>query len=149
MDEVDKLQGVKRRARRSNSNVRRTIAITLVYKHFIDDQGIEYIEQAIAQTSAAPTQRTLDWKLQSNPKSTTSAKWRRVRLEDIHDEYMREGWLPEAEVHGLLEGYREPCGPGQRQWQSTTVSTERSRVCICLVADTLLDTDMRVCVGWW
>lgn len=106
--------------------------MTFVYKHFVDDQGVERIEKTVVKSSEAPTQHILDWKLRPNSQRTTRAKWRRVRLEDIHDDFMREGWLPEAKFHGLLEGYREPCDPGPCQWQLAVVSTETSCVCILL-----------------
>lgn len=103
-----------------------------MFKLFVNDQGIECIEITPQGLDIAFPKHILDWTPRSGLRGISSTKMRRVKLEDIHDDYARQGWLPEADVHGLLEEYCESYGSDQWQWHYSSVSTNRSYVFIVL-----------------
>ncbi|THH34032.1 hypothetical protein EUX98_g182 [Antrodiella citrinella] len=105
-DEILRLQGV-------SWFTRRAISMATIYqsmKHYKDDSDVEHldIDQVLSGGVAASTElRTLDWKERETAHSLFGAvlgRSRRVKLQDLEDEYLKQGWLPSVETDGAIQG---------------------------------------------
>jgi hypothetical protein len=85
--------------------------LTLYVDHHKDDSGVEHIDIAQTLTGGIPgttENRTLDWTFREHEDylfGPCLGKSRRVRLEEIDNKYLREGWLPDTEEHGAINSY--------------------------------------------
>ena len=127
-DDTDKilaLQGVGWATRKIISKA----TITLHINHYKDSQGVEHID--IEQTltggiTASPELRTLDWtprKVDHSLFGATIGKSRRIPVADIHDGYLKSGWLPDVSRDGAIEVYAESDKEkNSHTWKSNMVS---------------------------
>jgi hypothetical protein len=106
-DQILTLQGVgwfKRKAISSGT-------VTLYIKHYKQDDGVECID--IDQTltggiSGTREERVLDWEERAKEDHLFGAivgKSRRLKAEEIENDFLRTGWTEETLEHGLVESY--------------------------------------------
>lgn len=87
--------------------------ITIIVKHYKDEAGIEHIDidQSLSGgVGASNERRTMDWtyrETQDNIFGAVKGKSRRIKVEDIQDEYLQKGWLPDVLEHGAINSYVE------------------------------------------
>ncbi|GBE78259.1 hypothetical protein SCP_0111420 [Sparassis crispa] len=103
-DEILRLQGV-------GWWTRKAIQMSNLYlscKHYKDDKDVEHID--IGQTlsggvSGTTENRILDWVERPNEDNVFGAvksKSKRIRVEDIENEFLKEGWLDDTKEHGAV-----------------------------------------------
>ncbi|KAF8898892.1 hypothetical protein BD779DRAFT_45380 [Infundibulicybe gibba] len=108
-DEILTLQGVGWLKRKAVS----AATVTLHVKHYKDDAGIEHIDinQLVAGGISGTTEsRTLDWAERENEDHLFGAvkgKSRRVKVEELGETYLKEGWTGDTIEHGLVQSYAE------------------------------------------
>lgn len=112
-DEILRLQGV-------GWFTRKAIAAATIYievNHYKDDSGTEHID--IKQTlsgglGGSQEDRTLDWQNREKTDKIFGAvigKSRRVKLEDIDIDYLKNGWTSDVAECGSIESYVESDTP--------------------------------------
>ncbi|KAI0307701.1 hypothetical protein B0F90DRAFT_1813123 [Multifurca ochricompacta] len=118
-DEILRLQGVSWFKRRAIS----LSTITLYVKHYKDDAGVEHIDidqRLTGGISGTIENRTLDWTFRDHEDHLFGpiiGRSRRVKLDEIENEYLRKGWLPDTEEHGAINSYVESDTPAsQTKW---------------------------------
>jgi hypothetical protein len=93
---------------------RRAIAAataTLHVRHYKDDNNVEHIdiEQKIASGLPGTTEnRTLDWTFRESSDfifGPVLGKSRRVPVDEIDNEFLRNGWMPDTVEHGVIDAY--------------------------------------------
>ena len=83
--------------------------VTLMIKHYRDDEGIERIDvDQILTASIAGTreERILDWterEREDNTFGSIVGKSRRVSVDELDIPYLKEGWTSETFKHGLIQ----------------------------------------------
>ncbi|KAF9076130.1 hypothetical protein BDP27DRAFT_1414674 [Rhodocollybia butyracea] len=106
-DEILRLQGV-------NWFKRKLIGagtVSLVIKHYKGDDAVECID--IDQTLSpggigTREERVMDWQERSKEDSLFGyiiGRSRRVKLEEIDDDYLKTGWTPDSIEHGFIQSY--------------------------------------------
>ncbi|KAI0257666.1 hypothetical protein BJV78DRAFT_53176 [Lactifluus subvellereus] len=105
-DEILRLQGVSWLTRRAIG----LATITLYTKHYKDDGGVEHIDidQKLTGIPGTVEKRTLDWTFRENEDYLFGAilgKSRRVKLDEVDNDFLRKGWLPDTEEHGAVNSY--------------------------------------------
>jgi len=107
IDEILRLQGLSWFTRRTIG----LATLTLYVNHYKDDSGVEHIDIDQALTGGIPgttENRTLDWTSREHEDylfGPCLGKSTRLRLEEIDNKYLREGWLPDTEEHGAINSY--------------------------------------------
>ncbi|KAH9937062.1 uncharacterized protein B0H18DRAFT_1112947 [Fomitopsis serialis] len=102
-DELLRLQGLgwfKRRIIKMGT-------LYLTVRHFTDDAGVEHIDilQSLSGLSDTDENRALDWVPRSHEDDTfgkVSSRSRRIRVDEVENEWLRTGWTPDTEEHGLV-----------------------------------------------
>jgi hypothetical protein len=85
--------------------------LTLYIEHYKDDGGVEHIDIDQRLTGGIPgttENRTLDWTFREHEDGIFGAvlgKSRRVKLDQINNDFLRNGWLPDTEEHGAINSY--------------------------------------------
>jgi len=105
-DELLRLQGVNWWTRRAISFA----TVTLYVKHHKDESGVENIkiEQKLTGLPGTVENRILDWTLREHSDPLFGAvlgKSRRVKLDELDNEFLRNGWLQDTEQHGAINAY--------------------------------------------
>jgi len=106
-DEILRLQGVSWLTRRAIG----LATITLYVQHHKDDSGVERIDIDQRLTGGIPgtiENRILDWTFREHEDylfGPVLGKSRRVALDKIDNEFLRNGWLPDTEQHGAINSY--------------------------------------------
>jgi len=103
-DDILKLQGISWFKRRAIS----MFTLTLVVKHYADEGGFEHID--IQQTlsggiSGTTEYRTLDWEernINDDVFGALIAQSKRIKAEEVDDEFLRSGWTEDAVEDGLI-----------------------------------------------
>jgi hypothetical protein len=103
-DDILKLQGVSWFKRRAIS----MFTLTLLVKHYTDEGGFEHVD--IQQTlsggmSGTTEERTLDWEERNRNDDVFGAliaQTKRVKVEEVDDEFLRSGWTEDAVEDGLI-----------------------------------------------
>jgi hypothetical protein len=105
---------------------RRAIAAataTLHVRHYKDDNNVEHIdiEQKIASGLPGTTEnRTLDWTFRESSDfifGPVLGKSRRVPVDEIDNEFLRNGWMPDTVEHGVIDAYMKSDTPkSKRTW---------------------------------
>ncbi|KAK4990450.1 hypothetical protein LTR50_002473 [Elasticomyces elasticus] len=101
--------------------VRRAIAystITLYAKEYVDDAKVYHID--IDQVSSPGSiknreERALDWVFREKDDSffgKVKGRTRWIKLEDVSDEYMNQGWAKECVEGEVIDAYVESVGGG-------------------------------------
>lgn len=127
-DEILRLQGISWLKRKAISLG--TVYISL--NHYKDADNVEHIDidQTVAGIPGSREERTLWWKERSTDDSLFGpvvGKSRRARLEDIENEYLTNGWLPDTIEQGLIQTYVESDTPKSG---TTWIAEQVSRTCI-------------------
>ena len=82
--------------------------ITLYVKHYKDKDNVEHIDidqKLTGGLSGTTENRTLDWTFRENSDylfGPVVGRSRRVSLDKIDNEFLRNGWLPDTEQHGAI-----------------------------------------------
>lgn len=82
--------------------------LTIVATHFKDDSGVEHIDinQSLSGGVGASTERrTMDWAERKHEDGVFGAvigRSRRLKVEDIEDEFLKKDWLPDVIEHGVV-----------------------------------------------
>jgi hypothetical protein len=84
--------------------------LTLYVKHYKDDDGVEHIDidQSLSGMEGTSEKRTLDWAERGHNDhvfGNVIGKTRRIKVEEIGEEFLKEGWLPDTYEHGAVESY--------------------------------------------
>ena len=91
--------------------------MTLVIKHYKDDDGVEHIDIEQTLTGGIPgtsERRTLWWKERENEDHVFGAvkgKSRRVKPEELDIPFLTADWTPDTLEHGLIQSYVESDTP--------------------------------------
>ncbi|TFK77238.1 hypothetical protein BDN72DRAFT_890999 [Pluteus cervinus] len=108
-DELLRLQGV-------GWFIRKAIAIatiTLYVKHYIDADGLEHIDIDQTLTGGIPgttEKRELDWTERDHKDHIFGAvkgKDRRVKVDELEDDFLKLGWTEDSLEDGLIQSYSE------------------------------------------
>jgi hypothetical protein len=108
-DEILRLQGVGWLMRCAIG----LATVTLYVKHYKDESGVEHIDIDQTLTGGIPgssESRTLDWtdRARSDPiHGHIVGKSKRVKLDEIENEYLKNGWLQDTEQHGAINAYAQ------------------------------------------
>ncbi|KAI5123553.1 hypothetical protein M0805_003372 [Coniferiporia weirii] len=125
-DDTDKilaLQGIGWAKRR----IIRMLTITLYVKHYKDDEGKEHVDiyQAAGSVDENFEQRTLDWTERAVEDKTFGpvvGKSRKIKVEDIEDDWQKDGWLSDTLEQGAIEAHTESDTPKSgRTWIANQV----------------------------
>ncbi|KAI9460994.1 hypothetical protein BJY52DRAFT_1203673 [Lactarius psammicola] len=118
-DEILRLQGVGWWMRSAIG----LATVTLYVKHFKDESGVEHIEIDQRLTGGIPgtfENRTLDWTPREHNDhlfGPVVGKSRRVKLDELDNEFLRKGWLQDTEQHGAINAYAQSDTPKSgRTW---------------------------------
>ncbi|THH06945.1 hypothetical protein EW145_g3726 [Phellinidium pouzarii] len=112
-DEILRLQGISWIKRKLIAS----ITITLYVKHYKDDEGIEHIDITQIGTGGFGgnrEERILTWQVRSVDDPVFGpvvGKSRRIMVEDIEDNWHKEGWLPDTAEQGNIESLSESDTP--------------------------------------
>jgi hypothetical protein len=90
--------------------------ITLYIRHHKDDNNVEHIDidQKLAGIPGAAEKRTLDWTFRERSDPVFGpilGKFRRAPLDQIDNEFLRNGWLPDTEQNGAIHAYVKSDNP--------------------------------------
>jgi hypothetical protein len=101
--------------------------ITICMQHYKDDNNVEHIDihPRVTGIPVPIEKRTLDWAFRgrSDPVfGTTIGKFRRALLDEIDNEFLRNGWLPDTEQSGAIHVYVKSDTPKSgKAWSSEQV----------------------------
>jgi hypothetical protein len=88
-------------------------SITLAIKHYKDDAGVEHIDIDQTLTGGVPgttERRTLWWQEKEHEDAifgSVIGKSRRIKAEDLKEEYLTKDWTADTYDHGLVQSYAE------------------------------------------
>lgn len=91
--------------------------VTLYVKHYKDDDGVEHIDIDQRLTGGIPgttENRILDWTSREHNDRLFGhvlGRSRRVKVDKIENEFLRNGWLPDTVQHGGINSYVESDTP--------------------------------------
>jgi len=117
-DEILRLQGLSWWTRKAIG----LATITLYVKHYKDDEGTEHIDIDQRGTGGIGSTelRTLNWEprpVEDRIFGAIVGKSRRVKIEDVENEYLNKNWLADTLEHGAVESYVESDTPkSQTTW---------------------------------
>ncbi|KAI0734499.1 hypothetical protein C8Q72DRAFT_806515 [Fomitopsis betulina] len=102
-DELLRLQGLGWLKRR----IIKMGTLYLTIKHYTDDVGVERIDilQSLSGLSDTDEDRILDWTARAHEDDTfgkVSSKSRRVKVEQVQNDWLKNGWTPDTDEHGLV-----------------------------------------------
>ncbi|KII93795.1 hypothetical protein PLICRDRAFT_36026 [Plicaturopsis crispa FD-325 SS-3] len=106
-DEILRLQGVGWLTRKAIA----MSSLTLAIKHYKDDDGVEHIDidQTLSGGVSGTTElRVLDWEEHKHEDHIFGAvigKSRRIKVDEIDNEYLKRDWLPDVAEHGAIHSY--------------------------------------------
>jgi hypothetical protein len=122
-EEILRLQGISWLTRKAIAAATAAGAVTLHVRHYKDNDNVEHIdiEQKIAAGLPGTTEnRTLDWTIRETSDfifGPVVGKSKRVRIDEIDNEFLRNGWLPDAVEHGVIDAYVKSDTPkSKRTW---------------------------------
>ncbi|KAI0260684.1 hypothetical protein BC834DRAFT_925789 [Gloeopeniophorella convolvens] len=102
--------------------------ITLYVKHYKDENDVEHIDSEQTLTGGIPgtsENRILDYTDREHSDWVFGAvvgKSRRIRPEDIPDEFLKTGWRPDTHEHGAINSLIQSDTPKSRySWTSDEV----------------------------
>ena len=104
----------------------------LTIKHYTDDAGVEHIDilQSLSGLSDTDENRTFDWTPRMHDDDTFGKVWaksQRVKVHHVQNDWLKNGWAPDTDEHGLVftraESKAEENGVN---WMADQVSTNVS-----------------------
>ncbi len=86
--------------------------ITLYVTHYKDEHGVEHVDtdQTLTGIPGTTEKRVLDWTTREHYDYLFGAvigKSRRRKVEDIEDDFLKSGWLPDTLEHGIIASRME------------------------------------------
>lgn len=112
-DQILTLQGVGWLKRKAISYG----TLTLTIKHYKDDAGVEHIDIDQTLTGGIPgtrETRTLTWTERENEDHIFGhviGKSRRVKAEELGEEFLKKNWTSDTFEHGVVQSYVESDTP--------------------------------------
>lgn len=105
-DEILRLQGLSWLTRHAIA----LATVTLYIRHYKDDGGIEHIDidQTLTGIPGTSEYRTLDWTLREHEDylfGPVVGRSRRVKVNEIENEFLRDGWLRDTVQDGAINSY--------------------------------------------
>ena len=94
-----------------------SLGVTLSIKHYKDDTGTERIDIDQTLMGGIPgtsESRLLNWTERSNEDHVFGAvigKSRRIKVEELDEEFLQKGWTPDTIEHGVVQSYVESDTP--------------------------------------
>jgi hypothetical protein len=90
--------------------------ITLYVRHYKGDDGVERIDidQTLTGIPGTSENRTLDWTFREHDDylfGPVRGKSRRANVDEIENEFLRKGWLPDTVQDGVIDSYVESDTP--------------------------------------
>jgi hypothetical protein len=82
--------------------------VTLYVNHYKDENGIEHIDTDQTLTGGVPgtsEKRILDWTPRGHYDyvfGAVTGKSRRFKVDEIEDKFLKDGWLPDTQEHGVI-----------------------------------------------
>ena len=132
-DEVLRLQGVSWLKRRAIG----LAVITLRVRHYKGDDGVERIDIDQLLTGRIPgssENRILDWTFREqddNLFGPVLGKVRRANLDEIENEFLRKGWLPDTVRDGVINSYVKSDTPkSHTSWIAEQVRQPFQHACL-------------------
>lgn len=103
MDGILQLQGVGWLIRKAI----RIATLNLYCKHYRDDAEVEHIDvdQTLSGVKGTAENRPIDWVERSDYDHVfgpVMSKTKRIRVDELEDSYLKEGWLDETKEHGVI-----------------------------------------------
>jgi len=135
-DEILRLQGVSWWRRRAIA----LATVTLYVRHYKDDSNIEHIDidQTLTGIPGTSELRILDWTLREHEDylfGQVVGKSRRVKVDEIENEFLRDGWLPDTVESGAINSYVKSDTPksnttwiAEQTWGFEKIDDERHYV---------------------
>lgn len=135
-DEILRLQGVSWFTRRAIA----LATITLYVRHYKGDDGVERIDidQKLTGIPGTGENRILDWTFREHDDYLFGAvlgKSRRANVDEIENEFLRKGWLPDTVQDGVINSYVKSDTPksntswiAEQTWGFEQVNDERRHV---------------------
>ncbi|CAL1695532.1 unnamed protein product [Somion occarium] len=118
-DEILRLQGVSWLTRKAI----RMATLYLTIKHYTGDDSLEHIDidQVLSGGLGATTElRVLNWEERSHEDyvfGPVVGKSRRIAIDDIENDWLREGWSDETKEHGAINSWVQSDTPKSgRTW---------------------------------
>lgn len=110
-----------------------TATVTLTIKHYKDADGVERIDIDQALTGGIPgtrEERIADWVERQKEDQLFGfvvGKSRRLKLDELDDEFLKEGWTEDTAENGVIESHVTSDTPKSgKTWIATQVSS-----CLC------------------
>lgn len=121
--------------------------ITLYVKHYKNENGVEHIDSDQALTGGVPgttENRILDWTPKDHHDYVFGAvvgKSRRRKVDEIEDEFLKGGWLPDTQEHGVICSWIEsdPIKNNGYNWTSGEVCRLVVPILSLLTANLIID----------
>jgi len=135
-DEILRLQGVSWFTRRAIA----LSTITLYVRHYKGDDGVERIDidQKLTGIPGTSENRILDWTFREHDDylfGPVLGKSRRANVDEIENEFLREGWLPDTVQDGVINSYVKSDTPksntswiAEQTWGFEQINNERRYV---------------------
>lgn len=125
----------------------------LTIKHYTDDAGVEHIDilQSLSGLSDTDENRTFDWTPRMHDDDTFGKVWaksQRVKVHHVQNDWLKNGWAPDTDEHGLVftraESKAEENGVNWMADQvSTNVSFDSAQLVLKSAADVGVRNDQR------
>ncbi|TFY77633.1 hypothetical protein EWM64_g6378 [Hericium alpestre] len=136
-DEILRLQGVGWFTRKAIGFA----TITLTIKHYKGDDGLEHIDVDTTLTGGikgTTENRILDWQRREHEDHVFGAvvgQSRRVKLDELDNEFLKSGWTADVAEHGTINSYVESDTPksgyiwvANQTWGFEEIDGERRHV---------------------
>lgn len=131
-DEILRLQGVSWFTRRAIA----LSTITLYVRHYKGDDGVERIDidQTLTGIPGTSENRILDWTFREHDDylfGPVLGKSRRANVDEIENEFLREGWLPDTVRDGVINPYVKSDTPkSNTSWIAEQVCRPFQHACL-------------------
>jgi len=131
-DEVLRLQGVSWFTRRAIA----LSTITLYVRHYKGDDGVERIDidQTLTGIPGTSENRILDWTFREHDDylfGPVLGKSRRANVDEIENEFLGEGWLPDTVRDGVINSYVKSDTPkSNTSWIAEQVCRPFQHACL-------------------
>ncbi len=112
--------------------------VTLYVNHYKDENGIEHIDTDQTLTGGVPgttEKRILDWTPRGHYDyvfGAVTGKSRRLKVDEIEDKFLKDGWLPDTQEHGVIcswiESDRERSGYSWTSYEVRSLSRDLNLV---------------------